>query len=168
MCFSNAKGRQGIYFDARRVFPIERMQGKKKVPEVLPADPEALVKFAVAKSLNQPVLFWGGSSQYSGCSAWPAGKELVSVADGLKENAESFLAKLQEADHGFYFLEADNDRDLEYMRGWDFRNGTSNGLYLMLASVFETEATYDQACGRVLRGQDEGSIYTLPRKMWKQ
>ena len=54
------------------------------------------------------------------------------------------------------------------MRGWDFRNSSQEGLSLILAAPFKTEADYNQACGRVLRGNDEGKIFTLPRRMWQQ
>jgi hypothetical protein len=61
-----------------------------------------------------------------------------------------------------------DDEDLPFMTGWDFRNSTATGLSLFLASPFQTEGIYKQACGRVLRGHDEGRIYTLPRRMWQK
>lgn len=81
-------------------------------------------------------------------------------------NAHTFLAELLVAESGFYFLDAKNDKDLQYLRAWDFRNQTREGITLILATIFENESTYMQAKGRVLRDSDMGSIYTLPRKMW--
>ena len=83
LCFSNAKGRTGDYIIAHGVFPADRREAHMREPEVLPADAEALVKFAVARSRECPVLFWGGSSQYAKCSAWPKDQQIVSVAAAL-------------------------------------------------------------------------------------
>ena len=86
---------------------------------------------------------------------------MVQVATKLKDDAKSFLSRLKEAKEGFFFLNSETDG--EFLGAWDFRNGTVKGLTLMLASSFENKSTYIQAKGRVLRGNDEGCIYTLPR-----
>ena len=70
------------------------------------------------------------------------------------------------AEKGFYFLEADDQKDLMYLRGYDYRNSTAKGIHLILAAQFDDEATYIQAKGRVQRGSDEGRVYALQRRMW--
>ena len=168
LSFTNAKGRKGIYVDVNNIFPVDRRGVNKVVPYPLPQDNETLVRRVAELAEDYVVLFWGKSSVYSQCSDWPCADKLILVADRIRGNAEAFLAELLVADHGFYFLEADNNRDLEYMRGWDFRNNTPKGITLVLAATFENESAYIQAKGRVLRGSDEGAVYTLPRKMWSE
>ena len=87
------------------------------------------------------------------------------MAKKIKEDAKAFLTGLQEAREGLFFLNSETDS--EYIRAWDFRNRTSKGMMLMLASLFESKSSYIQAKGRVMRGNDEGCIYTLPRQMWR-
>lgn len=86
---------------------------------------------------------------------------MIHVAQKIKDDAKGFLQELKDSRKGFYFL--NSVTDVEFLRAWDFRNGTVKGLTLMLASPFENKSTYVQAKGRVLRGNDEGCIYTLPR-----
>ena len=117
--------------------------------------------FALQKAKTQAVLFWGSLKEYSPFAKWPKNDNIVFVSKRLKEDAKGFLSALKESKEGFYFL--NSETDLEFLRAWDFRNGTEKGLTLMLASIFEDKSTYIQAKGRVLRGNDEGSIYTLPR-----
>ena len=128
-------------------------------------EPEELIKFAIELSKSRPVLFWGSSTQYSKCPSWN-GVDLCVVAEKLNEDSAKFLRELETAENGFYFFEADGERDLEYMRAWDFRNKTQNGLTLLLATPFKSEVHYVQAKGRVGREKDEGAVYALPRQMW--
>ena len=70
LSFSTVKGRTGMYLDVRSVFPTRKSQQDEE-PEPLPEEPEDIVKLAAEKAKKQPVLFWGESSIYSGCSSWP-------------------------------------------------------------------------------------------------
>lgn len=60
----------------------------------------------------RPVIFWGKSSEYGKCAGWPKGADLVLVAERLQEDPNTFLAEMQVAEWGLYFLEADDDKDL--------------------------------------------------------
>ena len=91
---------------------------------------------------------------------------LIMVSEAIQKDAELFLNNLLTATNGFYFLEAKNEKDLQYLCGWDYRNTTIKGLTLVLASVFKTRADYVQAKGRVSRSGDEGRVLALPRKMF--
>ena len=137
-------------------------------PALLPEDPEDIVKVAVEKAKVQPVLFYGKSTVYKACPSWPDEKGLVSVADKLRVNAQTFFDELQEATSGFYFLEADEEKDLGLMRGVDYRNGKPKGICLVLACTFATKSEYLQALGRVRRSTDQGCVYELQQQMWEQ
>ena len=63
LCFSNVKGRTGLYLGAAEVFPNERQVAAE--PELLPEEPERIVQLAVAKAKELPVLFYGSSSVYA-------------------------------------------------------------------------------------------------------
>ena len=67
---------------------------------------------------------------------------------------------------GFYFIEADASKNLQILRGTDFRNNQSKGLCLVLACIFPTLADYVQGKGRVRRSTDEGVVYELQTKMY--
>jgi len=71
------------------------------------------------------------------------------------------------ADKGFYLLEAEGQRDLMCLRGYDYRNTTAHGIHLFLAAQFDNEAIYLQSKGRVQRGGDQGCVYALQRKMFR-
>ena len=90
------------------------------------------------------------------------------MACSIQDGIDHFLNELKRSENGFYFLEADQDRDLKYLRGFDYRNGTCKGLCLVLAAQFQDQVTYLQAKGRISRGSDEGTVFTLPMKMWKE
>lgn len=57
-------------------------------------------------------------------------------------NHAEFLKELKIATSGFYFLEADEERDLEHTRGVDYRNDQPKGICLILASTFKTKSEY--------------------------
>ena len=88
------------------------------------------------------------------------------VSEAIQNDAELFLNNLLTATNGFYFLEAKDEKDLQYLCGWNYRNNTIKGLTLVLAAVFKTQADYIQAKGRVQRGGDEGRVHALPRRMF--
>ena len=126
-----------------------------------------LVKFAVAQSRENATLFWGKSSTFAGCPEWPKEEDVVSVRGCIQQDAKAFFEQLRDINQGFYFLEADEGRDLEFLRGYDYRNRTARGLSLILAEPFQANQLFLQAKGRVCRGSDEGQVFTLPRKMWR-
>ena len=136
---------------------------------VLPENPQEILKLALQKAKEQPVLFWGSGSQYSELEGWPGEEDqlFVPVALSISLNASKFFEKLQMATSGLYFLESDNMRDLDLTRGVDYRNAQPKGICLILASPFTTKSEYLQALGRVRRHADEGQVFTLPDKMWK-
>ena len=105
---------------------------------------------------------------YSSLEGWPdkQGGLLVPVAVSLSLNATKFFEQLRLATSGLYFLESDNQKDLELTRGVDYRNSQPKGICLMLTTPFTTESEYLQALGRVRRHADEGQVWTLPDKMW--
>ena len=88
------------------------------------------------------------------------------VAEQITEDAEGFFLKLLSTTTGFYFLEADEYRDMEYLRAYDYRNSTAAGIQLYLASELPNKTSYLQAIGRTKRGGDHGNVHTLPKKMY--
>ena len=113
------------------------------------------------------MLFYGKSSEYKACSSWPE-KSLIQVAKKLSDDPQKFFDELREAKSGLYFLEADEERDLDYTRGVDYRNGTVKGICLILAATFANKSQYLQALGRVKRCTDQGVIFALQEQMWDQ
>ena len=83
-------------------------------------------------------------------------------------SAQEFFEELLEATSGFYFLEADDRRDLDLTRGVDYRNAMPKGICLVLANTFATKSEYLQARGRTGRSTDAGQIYQLMQQMWEQ
>ena len=71
------------------------------------------------------------------------------VSEAVKEDATKFLAQLLHAAGGIYFLDADDEKGLPYLTGWDYRNETSKGLVLFLAATFSTKSDFQQVKGRV-------------------
>ena len=71
LCFRNAKKKEGTYLDSEVVFPVEKRDGKDLIANLLPDDPREIVKLAVKKSQEQPVLFFGKKSQFASYPAWP-------------------------------------------------------------------------------------------------
>ena len=142
LCFQSVKGRKGIYLDATGVFPAVRGEPSEDLPELLPEEPEAIVQLAVKKAKEQPVLFWGGSKIYSEAPAWPKDQSITPVAIQIQMNANKFFEELLNADRGFFFIEADDDKDLNLMRGTNFRSRHPKGLCLMLASAFATKSDF--------------------------
>ena len=71
-------------------------------------------------------------------------------------DAQKFFDELLVATTGFFFLEADGQRDLGLTRGVDYRNSQPRGICLVLTCPFATKSEYLQALGRVRRGHDEG------------
>ena len=67
---------------------------------------------------------------------------LTPVAVSIRLNAKKFFEDLLTADRGFFFIEADDDRDLNLMRGTNFRSRHPKGLCLMLASAFATKSDF--------------------------
>ena len=108
----------------------------------MPLDPAAIVKLAERKAKEQPVIFWGQSSVYADLPAWPKTQFLTPVAVSIGLNAHKFFEDLNSATKGFYFLEADEERDLEYLRGVNYRSRHPKGLCLMLAQSFSTKSDY--------------------------
>ena len=88
------KNRQGRYIDVRSIFPTKIDQEEA---EPLPEEPADIVKLAVKKAKEQPVLFWGESSVYASCNAWPKDQQLVPVAVKLSLGAKKFFDELMEA-----------------------------------------------------------------------
>lgn len=78
------------------------------------------------------------------------------------------MEKLAEAEAGFYFVDSDEAENQQLMRGFDFRNKKVRGICLILASTFQTKTQFMQACGRVRRASDEGSIFTLQKRMYNE
>ena len=156
LSFEAIPGKTGVYIDASKVFPTSRQDEEKNIPKILPPNPEERVKFAAKLSKKSPVLYWGKSSEYSKYAGWPKEADMVIVAAELRNNPSEFLAGLRVAKSGFFFFEADNNRDLQYLRAWDYRSSTSQGLSLFLAAPFDTKSTFLQAQGRICRGSDEG------------
>ena len=72
------------------------------------------------------------------------------------------------AKSGFYFLEADEKKDLSLTRGVDYRNEHPKGICLVLAATFATKSEYLQARGRVGRSTDAGLVYQLQEQMWEK
>ena len=165
LCFTTVKGREGKYIDASCVFP-SRQTEESNEPELLPEEPEAIVKLAVQKSQEQPVLFYGKSSIYATCKAWPTDHLVQPVALKLSLNSKRFFEELKESNDGLYFLEADNQKDLHLTRGIDYRSTHPKGICLMLACTFATKSEYIQALGRVRRSTDAGEIWELQEQMW--
>ena len=98
------------------------------------------MKKAVEKSKEQTLLFYGKSSVYEACTAFPEDHLLTPVAIMLSLDAQKFFDELQEATSGFYFLEADDERDLGLTRGIDYRNAQPKGICLMLACTFANKS----------------------------
>ena len=119
------------------------------------------MNLAAKKVKEQPVIFYGKTSVYKTCKAWPKEKSIIQVAEKLKSDPQKFFEELQEAKSGFYFLEADDERDLSYTRGVDYHNSQPKGICLMLACTFANKSQYLQALGRVKRCTDQGVIYAL-------
>ena len=155
LCFTTIKGREGRYIDASSVFPNRRNEEGEE-PELLPEDPEAIVKLAVKKAKEQPVLFYGKSSVYENCPSWPKNQLVIPVSLQLSLNASKFFEELLDAEEGLYFLDADDQKDLHLTRGVDYRSTHPNGICLMLAATFDTKSEYLQALGRVRRSTDAG------------
>ena len=166
LSFSTIKGHIPRYLDARSIFPAGRSFAADFEPELLPLDPAAIVKFADRKAKEQPVIFWGQSSVYADLPAFPKTQFLTPVAVNIRLNAHKFFEDLNSATKGFYFLEADDERDLEFLRGVNYRSRHPKGLCLMLAHPFSTKSDYLQAIGRVKRGTDDGQIWVLQCMMW--
>ena len=166
LCFNTVKGREGMYVDVIGVFPAQRGEQADQ-PELLPEGPEDILNLAVRMAKEKPVIFWGKSSVYAGYSAWPKDQFITPVAVSLSINAEKFFDDLLEAKSGFYFLEADGERDLCLTRGVDYRNSQPRGISLVLASTFTSKSEYIQALGRVRRGADEGQVWELQEQMWQ-
>ena len=74
----------------------------------------------------------------------------------LSLDPQKFFDDLQVAKSGFYFLEADDEKDLNLTRGIDYRCSAPQGICLMLAAPFATKSQYLQALGRCCRGSDDG------------
>ena len=164
LCFNNKKGKQDTYIDARCVFPPQGSADQE--PEPLPLAPEDILKLAVKKAKEQPVLFYGKSSVYESLDAWP--EAVYSVADNIKSYGPVFFESLMHATSGFYSLEADKEEDLALTRGVDYRNVQPKGICLILACPFANKSQYLQAPGRVKRNTDQGVIYALQESMWEQ
>ena len=128
--------------------------------------PEEILKKAIKLSKEQPVLFWGKSTIYDGFSAWPKLRDLQLVSLSIRLNAKKFFEDLQAATSGFYFLEAYENQDAEYLRGVNYRSKQYKGICLILAQTFMSKSDYLQALGRVKRGSDEGDVYVLPKPMY--
>ena len=158
----------GKYIDARSVFPSKSNGEGDFQPELLPQSPGDIIKLAASKAKELPVLFYGRSSIYENFKAWPNDKLLIPVAVTLSLNTQKFFEELKVATSGFYFLEADDEKDLGLTRGIDYRNSQSKGICLMLASTFSNRSEYLQARGRVKRGNDEGQVWELQEQMWRQ
>ena len=166
LSFKTIKNRKPIYLDARNVFPIGRSLTSESEPELLPEEPEEILKKAIKLSKEQPILFWGESNIYHGFSAWPKLKDLQMVSLSIRVNAKKFFEDLQAATSGFYFLEAYENQDLEYLRGVNYRSKHYKGICLILAQPFMSKSDYLQALGRVRRGADEGEVYVLQTPMY--
>jgi len=65
LSFSTIKNKTALYIDASCVFPAAKLAANLKEPEPLPSKPDLLVEFAVARSKEVAILFWGKSSTYS-------------------------------------------------------------------------------------------------------
>jgi len=105
-------------------------------------EPAAIVKLAERKARDQPVLFWGKSSIYADLPAWPKAPLPTPVAFSIKVNAHKFFEDLNSTKNGFYLIEADGERDLEYLRGVNYRSRHPKGLCLILATPFLTKSDY--------------------------
>ena len=70
------------------------------------------------------------------------------------------------ATSGLYFLEADDQKDLDLTRALDYRNSTPEGICLILAATFAKKSDYLQALGRTRRGTDSGDRYELQQRMF--
>ena len=114
------------------------------------------------------MLFYGASSVYSGFKDWPKDQSLTPVALSIKLDVKKFFADLLVATSGFYFLEADDEKDLGLTRGTDYRNSQPKGICLILACTFKTKSEYLQALGRVKRSTDEGQVWELQTQMWQE
>ena len=84
----------------------------------------------------------------------------------LSLNSELFFDTLITATSGFYFLDADGEKDMGLMCGIDYRNSQPKGICLILACTFKKKSEYLQALGRVKRGTDDGQIWELQEPMW--
>ena len=149
------------------VFPLKRNEDADE-PELLPESAEEIVKLAVEKAKVQPVLFYGKSTVYSRLKDWPKDQLLTPVAVRLSLDPQKFFDDLQVAKSGFFYLEADDERDLGLTRGVDYRNSTAKGICLILACTFKTKSEYLQAKGRVCRGADAGQIWELQQQMFEE
>jgi len=79
---------------------------------------------------------------YSDLPAWPKTQFLTPIAVNIRLNAHKFFEELNSATKGFYFLEADEERDMEFLRGVNYRSRHPKGLCLMLAQPFSTKSDY--------------------------
>ena len=89
---------------------------------------------AVEQSKRGPVLFWGSSNVYSSLSHWPETSAITMVGLCIRTNAAKFFTELLTATSGFYFLEAEGDRDRMYLWAYDYRSSSSFGIHLFLAA----------------------------------
>ena len=167
LSFTTAKGKKNHYVDVKSVFPKERMSTLIDKPNLLKNDADDILRFAAEKAKTMAVLFYGSSTLYGKSASW-ANMSITPVGDKIREDAEAFLVALKTAEKGIFFLEADGDRDLGFLRGVDYRSTTQNGICLILASQFKDKSTYLQARGRVKRSSDEGECWALPRRMWSK
>ena len=79
---------------------------------------------------------------YSKLKGWPDKDPsfFVPVAVSLSLDASKFFEQLRLATSGLYFLESDQQKDLELTRGVDYRNSQPKGICLMLTTPFVTES----------------------------
>ena len=142
MCFSKIRGRLHQYVDARCLFPTGRSVTSEDELELLPENPEAIVKLAVEQAKEQPLIFWGESSVYAAAGAWPKDQSLTPIALSIRLNPQKFFDDLLNASNGFYFAEADDNRDLPIMRGTNFRSLHQKGICLFLACKFASKSDF--------------------------
>ena len=160
LCFKNGKGTKGRYIKTQAVFPSAKSAGNSE-PELLPRDPNAILKLALELETEQPVLFYAKLSIYSKCKAWPNEDDIIQVAAMIEEDSTKFLADLKVASSGFYFIDADDPISHQLLRGTDFRSSYPKGIALMLACTFPSHSDYMQGRARVKRATDEGTVYEL-------
>jgi len=64
------------------------------------------------------------------------------VGLSIRLDAAKFFAELLTATSGFYFLEADDNRDATYLRAYDYRSSTNVGIHLFLAAQVKDQTTF--------------------------
>ena len=111
------------------------------------------------------MLFYGRLSEFNNCKLWPE-KTLISVVNRIQENAVHFLEELRTARSGFYYINAEEEKERDLLESWDYRNSTARGLTLFLAASFKSEQAFIQAAGRIRRNGDEGQLHVLLKRMW--